>query len=134
MKVQRISPEVRDIHVPLPLRNLPLWCVWAFEQHEDEPKPRKVPQYSAGGRRFGIQGSPADRAKLTTFAVARDAAAKRGLDGVGFTLMADTGVIALDFDKCVGADRRLPAVEVARQIDRVARGVDVAAVLQREDK
>ena len=101
MKVQRISPEVRDIHVPLPLRNLPLWCVWAFEQHEDEPKPRKVPQYSAGGRRFGIQGSPADRAKLTTFAVARDAAAKRGLDGVGFTLMADTGVIALDFDKCV---------------------------------
>ena len=101
MKVQRISPEVRDIHVPQPLRDLPLWCVWAFEQHADEPKPRKVPQYSAGGRRYGVQGSPEDREKLTTFAVARDAAAKRGLDGVGFTLMADTGVIALDFDKCV---------------------------------
>lgn len=101
LKVQRISPEVRDIHVPLPLRDLPLWCVWAFEKDPDEVKPRKVPQYSAGGRRRGLQGSPADREKLTTFAVAREAAARRGMDGVGFTLMADTGVIALDFDKCV---------------------------------
>lgn len=99
--VQRISPEIRDIHVPAPLRDLPLWLVWAYEQHANEPKPRKVPQYSMGGRRFGQQGSASDRAKLTTFAVARDSAARRGLDGVGFALMPDAGLVALDFDKCV---------------------------------
>jgi hypothetical protein len=101
VKVQKISPQLRDIHVPLPLQDLQLWCVWAFEEHVDEPKPRKVPHYSAGGRRHGRQGCPADREKLTTFAVARDAAARGGMDGVGFALMADAGVIALDFDKCV---------------------------------
>lgn len=99
--VQRISPEIRDIHVPAPLRDMELWLTWAYEQHDNEPKPRKVPQYSMGGRRYGEQGSPSDRAKLTTFAVARDAAAKRGLDGVGFALMPDAGLVALDFDKCV---------------------------------
>jgi len=99
--VQRISPEVRDIHVPAPLRDVPLWLVWAYEQHPGESKPRKVPQYSGGGRRHGAQGSPADVGKLTTFAVARDAAARRGLDGVGFAPLDGWGVIALDFDNCV---------------------------------
>lgn len=99
--VARIAPEIRDIHVPAPLRDLPLWCVWAYEQHPNEPKPRKVPQYTAGGRRHGKQGSPEDLAKLTTFALARDAAARRGMDGVGFVLTRGTGIVALDFDNCV---------------------------------
>lgn len=99
--VQRIAPEIRSIHVPAPLRDLPLWCVWAYEQHPGEPKPRKIPHYSMGGRRFGKQGSPEDLAKLTTFALARDAAVRRGLDGVGFALTKDAGIAALDFDGCV---------------------------------
>ncbi|MEN9936011.1 MAG: hypothetical protein RLZZ387_2590 [Chloroflexota bacterium] len=99
--VQRISPNIRDIHVPAPLRDVPLWLTWAYEQHEGEAKPRKVPQYSMGGRRYGQQGSPSDLAKLTTFAVAREAAARRGLDGVGFALTPDAGIVALDFDHCV---------------------------------
>lgn len=99
--VARIAPEIRDIHVPAPLRDLPLWCVWAYEQHPGEAKARKVPQYTAGGRRHGKQGSPEDLAKLTTFALARDAAARRGMDGVGFALTQDTGIVALDFDNCV---------------------------------
>lgn len=89
------------MHVPAPLRDLPLWLVWDFEQFEGEAKPRKIPMYAMGGRRHGQQGSPADRDKLTTFAIARDAAAKRNLAGVGFALMPDAGVIALDFDACV---------------------------------
>jgi hypothetical protein len=89
------------MHVPAPLRDLPLWLVWDFEQFEGEEKPRKIPMYAMGGRRYGQQGSPADRNKLTTFAIARDAAAKRNLAGVGFALMPDAGVIALDFDACV---------------------------------
>lgn len=99
--VQKISPQVRDVHVPAPLRDMPLWLVWAYEQHPGESKARKVPQYSMGGRRYGQQGGAADRAKLTTFAVARDAAARRGMDGVGFALVPDAGLVALDFDKCV---------------------------------
>jgi hypothetical protein len=89
------------MHVPAPLRDLPLWLVWDFEQFEGEEKPRKIPMYAMGGRRYGQQGSPADRNKLTTFAIARDAAAKRNLAGVGFAMMPDAGVIALDFDACV---------------------------------
>lgn len=89
------------LHAPEPLRDLPLWCVWAYEQYEGEPKPRKIPQYSLGGRRSGKQGTPEDLAKLTTFSVARDAAARRGLDGVGFALSKDAGVVALDFDHCI---------------------------------
>jgi hypothetical protein len=67
-----------------------------------------VPYYVEGGRRFGQQGSAQDRAKLTTFAMARDEAMKRGFDGVGFALMPDWGITALDFDKCVGPDGSLP--------------------------
>lgn len=99
--VARITPEVRTVKVPAPLRDLPAWLVWAYEQYPGEPKPRKTPQYSMGGRRHGRQGSPEDRAKLTTFAVARDAAARRGLDGVGLALLPDLGIVALDFDNCV---------------------------------
>lgn len=89
------------IHAPAPLRDLPRWCVWAYEQLPGEAKPRKIPQYTHGGRRHGKQGSPEDLAKLTTFALARDAAARRGLDGVGFALTSDCGITALDFDDAV---------------------------------
>lgn len=99
--VLRVSPEIMSLRVPAPLRDRPLWLMWAFEQHEGEAKPRKVPMYSMGGRRFGRQGSPEDRAKLTTFAVARDTAARRGLSGVGLALLPGEGLIALDFDRCV---------------------------------
>jgi hypothetical protein len=63
-----------------------------------------------GGRRHGQQGSPADRDKLTTFAIARDAAAKRNMAGVGLALMPDAGIVALDFDNCVLGGRVDPEV------------------------
>lgn len=90
-----------SLHVPAPLRDMPRWCVWAYEQHPGEAKARKVPQYTGGGRRHGKQGAPEDLAKLTKFALAREAAARRGLDGVGFALTSDCGITALDFDNCV---------------------------------
>ena len=105
----KAAPEVRDIHVPAPLRELPLWLVWSYEQRDGEPKARKVPYYADGGRRYGANGNPTDRAKLTTFAAARDAAAKRGMKGVGFALMPEAGIVALDFDKCV-VDRKVDPV------------------------
>jgi len=101
MIVQRIAPHLRDIHVPAPLRDRPLWCTWRYETYSGEPKPRKVPFYADGMRRHGQQGTPYDRARLVPFALALDAAVKRGMDGVGFAPMDDAGIVALDFDYCV---------------------------------
>ena len=106
--VAPIAPQHRSIEAPEELKALPGWLIWRYEQHPGEAKPRKVPYYVEGGRRFGQQGSAQDRAKLTTFAMARDEAMKRGFDGVGFALMPDWGITALDFDKCVGPDGSLP--------------------------
>jgi hypothetical protein len=63
-----------------------------------------VPHYTNGGRRRGKQGSPEDRAALTTFAAARDAAARRGFNGVGFAPQKEFGIVATDFDNCIDAD------------------------------
>lgn len=106
--IAQIRPRHRNITAPAELCLLQAWLIWRYEHHDGESKPRKVPYYTDAGRRHGTQGAPADRAALTTFAVARDAAARRGFDGVGFALMAEWGVTALDFDGCVGADGSLP--------------------------
>jgi hypothetical protein len=89
-----------DIHAPAPLRDIPLWLVWRLESALDGGKPLKVPYYPRGGRRHGKQGSDDDRSKLTTFAVAKVEAAKRGMAGIGFATL-DGDVCALDFDNCV---------------------------------
>lgn len=99
--VQKINPHLRDIHAPAPLRDMPYWLVWRYETHESDKKPRKVPLYANGERRYGQQGAPKDLAKLTTFAVARDAAIRRNMDGVGFAHTEAGGIVTLDFDNCV---------------------------------
>ncbi len=107
--VRHIRPEIRDIHVPAPLRDLPIFLCWRLEpRHENDPKPRKVPYYPLGGRRVGKQGSVEDRSRLTTFAVARDEAAKRGYAGVGIALLDGFDLVAIDVDNCV-RDGKLPA-------------------------
>lgn len=107
-KVRPIAPHLRALDAPEPLRALPGWLIWRYETHAEEPKPRKVPYYAAGHRRYGQQGSPNDRANLTTFAAAREAAARLGFDGVGFAMLPDWQVTALDVDHCVDADGNLP--------------------------
>lgn len=99
--VQRITPHLHDINAPAPLRDLPFWMCWRFEQFKGEDKPRKLPYWPDGTRRHGEQGNPQDLARLTTFAAAREAAIKRGFDGVGFAHTKAGGVITLDFDGCV---------------------------------
>lgn len=112
--IHRIAPQVKDIHAPAPIRDLPQWLVWRYEQDPDGGKPLKVPYYTFGGKRWGRQGSPEDRAKLTTFAAAKTEAAKRGMDGVGFAPLAGNGICALDFDRCVTDGKLDP--EVAKAI------------------
>jgi len=99
--VQRITPFLRDIVAPAPLRDLPYWLCWRLEPYPGEAKARKVPYYPTGERRHGTQGAPQDMAKLTTFAAAREAAIKGGFDGVGFAHTLAGGVVTLDFDACV---------------------------------
>jgi hypothetical protein len=85
--------------------------MWRFEQDPNDPngKPLKVPYYADGGKRHGKQGGIDDRGRMTTFAAARDAAAKRGFTGVGLALMPEFGITALDFDNCVNGQGELPA-------------------------
>lgn len=99
--VTTIKPHLSSIVAPDEMRNLPAWLVWRFEYHEGEDKPRKVPYYTAGPKRHGVQGRPEDRQQLTTFDAARTAAARRGFDGVGFVPMPEYNICALDFDHCV---------------------------------
>ena len=67
-----------------------------------------MPYYADGGKRYGANGSPTDRAKLVKFAAARDAAIKRGMSGVGLALMPEFGITATDFDNCVDANGNVP--------------------------
>jgi hypothetical protein len=83
------------------MKDLPGWLVWKLEQFEGEAKPRKVPYYVIGGRRQGPQGTREDRARLVTFNDARAAAARGGFAGVGFALMPEFNIVALDFDNCI---------------------------------
>lgn len=107
--VTSIAPHHKRLEAPAPLRELQGWLLWRYELHPGESKPRKVPYYAGGSRRSGAQGSPEDRAKLVTFAAAKAAAARLGMEGVGLALLGDWGVAALDFDHCVGPNGELPA-------------------------
>lgn len=99
--VRSIAPALRTVQVPEPLRELPGWLMWRFEQFVGEAKPRKIPFWADGTRRHGQQGAPQDRARLTTFVAALDAAVRAGFDGVGFAPLKEFGYVFLDFDNCV---------------------------------
>jgi len=85
------------------------WLLWRFEPFIGEAKPRKVPYWVDGTRRHGEQGGPVDRARLSTFFAAREAAARMGYDGVGFAPLPDFGYTFLDFDNCVDVAGNMPA-------------------------
>ncbi len=98
----------KPLIAPSELRDLPGWLIWRYETQGGSDKQLKVPYYAEGGRRYGRQGSPDDRAKLVTFVAARDAAARKGFTGVGLAMLADWGITALDFDKCFVDAGHLP--------------------------
>lgn len=107
--VSSIAPQHRQLEAPAELRALPGWIMWRLETLPGEDKARKIPYYVDGGKRHGQQGSSEDRARLTTFAAARDAAARKGFSGVGLAMLADWGITALDFDHCVDAAGAIPS-------------------------
>lgn len=109
--VTTIRPELAAIECPDLLRSLPGWLIWRYEHVDGEAKPRKVPYYTGGGKRHGVQGRPEDRQQLTTFDAARTAAIRRGFDGLGFAPMPEWGITALDFDHCIVDGGLHPEVE-----------------------
>jgi hypothetical protein len=111
--VSAIAPQHRALTAPSELRDLPGWLIWRYETQGGSDKQLKVPYYAEGGRRYGRQGSPEDRSKLTSFAAAREAAARKGFTGVGLAMLPDWGITALDFDKCLDAEGRLPSEVMA---------------------
>jgi hypothetical protein len=84
--------------VPAPLRELRGWLVW--RRVPDGKKVRKVPFY-AGGEARRTHGTEDDRARLTTFDEAIEAAKRGGFDGIGLAMLPQWGLVALDFDHCV---------------------------------
>lgn len=108
--VTKLNAHLNTVTCPDALRELPGWLIWRFEHVEGEGKPRKVPYYTNGQRRSGVQGRAEDRQQLTTFDAARSAAARRGFDGVGFAPMPEFGITALDFDRCISAGEIHPEV------------------------
>lgn len=109
--LSHITPHLKHLRCPDALRSLPGWLIWRYEANPRGGKDRKVPYYVGGGRRRHEHGSVADRAQLVTFEVACAAAARKGFAGVGFALMPEFGVVALDFDNCVTAGGLRPDVE-----------------------
>lgn len=104
--------HVAHIDCPEELRDLPAWLMWRYEPGEKPgDKPRKVPYYTNGQKRYGKQGTPEDKGKLSTFAAARAAAARRKFDGVGIAVLKDWGIVALDFDHCIKSGELHPEVE-----------------------
>ena len=92
---------------PARLRDMPNWVVYRLEKHPNKDRKEKIPHWADGTQRFGTQGGPEDRARLTTFEVAREAAIRMGFDGVGFAHTEGCGIVTLDFDKCVGPDGKV---------------------------
>lgn len=103
------------VKLPAALLNAKTWLVWRLVQAPGEKKPRKIPYYTTGKVREGGQGSDADRAHLVSFKRAAAAVVKGGYSGVGLAMLADNGLVGLDFDNCVvdGVvnERVLPFVE-----------------------
>ncbi len=101
------SPHNHDaltLSLPEALKEIPGWLV-----HR-----QKVPYYSNGANR-GTNGTPADRANLSTF---NDALArlKNGgnYSGLGLAMLPDWGIVALDFDDKQGEGLHPLAAEAER--------------------
>jgi len=94
------------------------WLVWKFVP-ADKPggKPRKVPYYVGGGVRTGTQGDATDRAALASFDDAVAALATGKWAGLGFAMLPDWGLVALDFDDAVDE-----AGEVLPEVDALIAG------------
>jgi putative DNA primase/helicase len=106
------------MNAPTFLKDCRGWLVWKFVP-ADKPggKPRKVPYYTSGAVRTGTQGDAADRAALASYTDAQAALASGKWAGLGFAMLPDWGLVALDFDDAV--DER---GEVLAEVENLVAG------------
>jgi hypothetical protein len=95
--------------VPYELRSRAQWLVWRFEPNLKKPeaKPLKVPYWTNGKKRYGVQGDEKDRKNLVTLDVAMSVLAAdrpQPYAGIGFAFLPDDGLIGVDIDKCIDTD------------------------------
>ena len=92
-----------NAHVEAPsyLQDQKAWLVWKFEPNDGGGKPRKIPHYVGGGRRWGTQGTPRDMSKLATYDEAVAELSTGKYEGLGFAPLPEFGICALDFDNCL---------------------------------
>lgn len=83
--------------VPAELRAHPNFLVWRLEEREPGKKPTKVP-YEA--KNPSNRGSSTDSRKWCDFESALRAVESAGVDGLGFALQKELGIIAIDLDSC----------------------------------
>ena len=97
------------------------WLIWRYEPGEaPDKKPRKMPYYAGGGRRFDAQGSDRDREKLVTYEPAAAAALKGGFDGVGFAFLPGDGLIGIDLDGMIDPD----SGEISKRCEEIIQACD----------
>lgn len=86
---------------PAKLRDLAQWLVWRAEKHAGDKKPRKMPYYANGKRRYGEQGSDQDRGQLVAWSEAIEVTKRGPYDGLGFAFLPGDGLIGIDLDNAI---------------------------------
>ncbi len=109
---------------PAELTDRPQWLVWRYIQKPGQKKPSKMPYYATTGHLRGWpfgkpadgiatpehpqeeQGSELDREHLVNFWDAVAFAQARRFDGVGFAFLPGDGLIGIDLDAVLPAERQ----------------------------
>ncbi len=95
---------IRENNIPTLLKEFPHWLIWRYERADtDKPgaKPRKMPYYPDGGKRYGNLGGKKDISRLRDFKTAIAAAHERGFDGIGLAILPEQDITVLDLDDCI---------------------------------
>lgn len=91
--------EVQFDHIPTHLQQYPQWVVWRYFVTKDTDGTRvtKKPPFSP---KTGKRASVTDPSTWGSFAEARELYEAGGIDGVGFVLTKQLGVVGIDIDHC----------------------------------
>lgn len=91
-----------------PIADKAVFCTWRLETSGDSKvKPRKVPYVRGGLRLAGRYDNPELQFKLMTLEDAIADFRLRNYSGVGLVFFPGCGVIGVDFDHCLDANREL---------------------------
>ena len=96
-----ISSVLPD-HVLIPKRFL----LWKAEGRTAKGKPKRIPYYSDGSRRWGDMDTPEDIGRLETYQVVAERLGEGGYSGIGFAV-TNEGIAAFDVDGCLDDEGNL---------------------------